>query len=100
MAHYQVQEDIDSGLAKYPPPQPQSIHWPPQLSEGPVVFVRTVIVDKAWTSQLIKRGTKAKCIAIRRTDATVSNLEAVVELPFGQVVTVDSTSLRIYHEAF
>lgn len=100
MANLQVQEDIGNGQAKYPPPHPQSIYAPPQLAGGPVVFVRTVVVDKVVSSQLIKKGTRAKCIAIRRTDATVSNLEAVVELPFGQVVTVDSTSLRIYHEAF
>lgn len=100
MANLQVQEDIENGRAKYPPPHPQSIYAPPQLTTGPVIFVRTVIIDKTVSSQVIRKGTKASCTALRKTDAVISNLEAVVELPFGQLVTVDSTSLRIYHEAF
>lgn len=100
MANYQVQEDIGNGLIKYPPPHQQSIYAPPQLAVGPVVFVRTVIIDKVVSSQLIRKGTKANCIALNKTDSKVSNLEAVVKLEDGQIFSVDSTSLRIYHEAF
>lgn len=104
MAQYQLQEDIEEGRFKFPPPLPNSIHWPPQLALGPVIFVKSVCIDDYTRVEtfglFIRAGAKATCIALNKTDSKVSNLEAVVRLEDGLIVTVDSTSLRIYHEAF
>ncbi len=103
MANLQLQEDIEEGRVKYPPPHPQSIYAPPQLALGPVVFVKSVAIPDAsrliTLGVFIKQGTQATCLAINKSVNHVSHESVLVRLENGKCYIVDSSLLRNHHEA-